>query len=83
MGVIVSKLEDAGQVEEGNAKWVQQLEAVVMAAANKIFGCSRTRSKAVVLWMQSLETNNDLTKLKSHATIYNARCQQRECSQSC
>ena len=36
--VIVPKLEYAGEVWEGNAKFVKQLETVQMPAAKKILG---------------------------------------------
>ena len=45
--VIVPKLEYAGEVWEGNAKLVKQLETVQMTAAKKILGCSSTRSNSV------------------------------------
>ena len=46
--VIVPKLEYAGEVWKGNAKFVKQLETVQMTAANKILGCSSTTSNTVL-----------------------------------
>ena len=69
MDVIVPKLEYAGEVWEGNAKLVKQLEAVQMTAAEKVLGCSSTTSNAVLilvaeLEMYPLETKRDVRKLK-------------------
>ena len=47
MNVIVPRLEYAGEVWEGNAKFVKQLETVQMTAAKKILGCSSTTSNTV------------------------------------
>ena len=44
MNVIVPQLAYAGEVWEGNAKFVKQLEKVQMAAAKRIIGCSSTTS---------------------------------------
>ena len=41
------KLEYAGEVLEGNAKLVKQLETVQMTAAEKVLGCSSTTSNTV------------------------------------
>ena len=61
MNVIVPKLEYAGEVWEGNAQLVKQLETVQMAAAKKVLGCSSTTSKN---WeCTHLKTNRDVTKL--------------------
>ena len=50
MNVSVPKLEYAGEVREGNAKFVKQREtAVQMTAAKKILGCSSTASNNAVL----------------------------------
>ena len=50
MNVSVPKLEYAGKVREGNAKFVKQREtAVQMTAAKKILGCSSTASNNAVL----------------------------------
>ena len=46
---VVPKLEYAGEVWEGNAKFVMQLETVQMAAAKKIIGCSSKTSKTALL----------------------------------
>ena len=65
--VIVPKLEYAGEVWEGNAKFVKQLETVQMTAAKKILGCSSTTSNTVLraeLGMYPLKTNRDFRKLK-------------------
>ena len=68
--VIVPKLEYAGEMWEGNAKFVKQLETVQMTAAKKIplRGCSSTTSTTAVLraelGMYPLETNGDVIKLK-------------------
>ena len=48
MDVIVPKLEYAGEVWEGNAKLVKQLEAVQMTAAEKVLGCSSTASNTLL-----------------------------------
>ena len=48
MNVIVPKLEHAGEVWEGNAKLVKQLETVQMTAAKKVLGCSSTTSNTVL-----------------------------------
>ena len=50
MCVIVPKLEYAGEVWEGNAKIVKQLETVRMTAAKKILGCSSTTSNLADEW---------------------------------
>ena len=47
MNVIVPKLEYAGEVWEGNAQLVKQLETVHMTAAKKVLGCSRTTCNTV------------------------------------
>ena len=39
MSVIAPKLEYAGGVWEGNAKFVKKLETVQITAAEKILGC--------------------------------------------
>ena len=67
MNLIVPKLDYAGEVWEGNAKFVKQLETVQMTAAKQILGCSSTSSNAVLgaeLGMYPLETNRDVRKLK-------------------
>ena len=67
MNVIVPKLEYAGEVWEGDAKFVKQLETVQMTAANEILGCSSTTNNAVLraeLGMYPLKTNRDVRKLK-------------------
>ena len=45
MNLIVPKLEYAGEVWEGNAKLVKQLETVQVTAAKRVLGCSSTTSK--------------------------------------
>ena len=67
--MIVPKLEYAGEVWEGIAKPVKQLETVQMAAAKQILGYSSTSSNTVLraeLGMYPLETNKDVKKLKWH-----------------
>ena len=67
MNVIVQKLEYAGEIWEGNAKFVKQLETVQMVAAKKILGCSSTTSNTVLrseLGMYPLIINRDVRKLK-------------------
>ena len=49
MSVIVPKLKYVGEVWEGNAKFVKQLETVQMTAAKKILGYSSTTSNTAVL----------------------------------
>ena len=44
MNVIGPKLEYSGEVWEGNAKLVKQLETVQMSAAKNVLGCSSTKS---------------------------------------
>ena len=72
--VIVPKLEYAGEVREGNAKFVNQLETVHMTAAKKILGCSSMTSNTVLraeLGMCPLETNRYVRKLKcQHEVIF-------------
>ena len=48
ISVIVPKLEYAGRVWEGNAKFVKQLEAVQMTAAKNILVCPSTTSNTVI-----------------------------------
>ena len=48
MTVYVPKLEYAGEVWEGKAKFVKQLDTVQMTAAKNILGCSSTTSIAVL-----------------------------------
>ena len=48
MNVIVLKLEHAGDVWEGNAKFVKELERVQMAAAKKILECSSPAENTVL-----------------------------------
>ncbi|MEP2037814.1 MAG: hypothetical protein ABJI72_14510 [Parasphingorhabdus sp.] len=60
------KLEYAGEVCEGNAKLVKQLETVQMTAAKKILRCLSTTSNTVLraeLGMHPLKTNRDMRKL--------------------
>ena len=67
MNVIVPKLEYAGDLLEGNAKFVKELETVQMTAAKKIQGCSSTTGNTVLraeLGMYSLETKRDVRELK-------------------
>ena len=44
---IVPKLEHAGQVREGSAKFAKQLEAAQMTAAKQLLGCSSTTSGSI------------------------------------
>ena len=62
MSVIVPKLEYAGEVWKGNAKFVKQVEMVQMTAAKKVLGCPCTTTNTVV--RAELETNRDVRKLK-------------------
>ena len=65
MNVIVPKLEYAGEVWEGNATFVKQMETVRINAAKKILGCSSTTSKTVLraeLGSTHLKTNVDERK---------------------
>ena len=67
INVTARKLEYAGEVREGNAKFVKQLETVQMSAAKKKLGCSSTTSNRALragLGMHPLETNRDVRKLK-------------------
>ena len=67
MNVIVPKLEYAGEVWEGNAKFVKQAETVQMTAATKITRCSSMTSNTVLraeeLGVYPLKTNRDTRKL--------------------
>ena len=59
VNVRVPNLEYAGEVSEGNAKFVKQLETVQMAAAKKILGYSSTTSNKLLgaeLGMHPLKT---------------------------
>ena len=74
MNVIVSKLEYAGEVWEGNANFVKQLETVQMAAAKKILRCSSTTSRTVLraeLGMYPPKTIRDLRKLEWQYKVRN------------
>ena len=77
MNVVVPKLEYAGGVWEGNAKFVQQLEQLEteqMTAANKTLGCSSTTSNTVLrakVGLYSLETNRDVRKMKWQYKVKN------------
>ena len=65
--VTVPKLEYAGEVWEGNAKFVKPLKTVQMTAAKKILGCSSTTSNTVLraeLGMYPLKTNGDVRKVE-------------------
>ena len=67
MNVIETKAEYAGQVWEGNAKFVKQVETAQMTAAKKVLGCSSTTSSTVFgaeLGMCPLKTNRDVRMLK-------------------
>ena len=67
VNVVVRKLEYAGEVWGGNAKFVKQLETVQMTAAKKIPGCSRATSNSILrveLGRYPLETDRDVRKLK-------------------
>ena len=67
INVIVPKLEYAGEVWEGNAKFVKQVETVQMKAAKKIRGSSSTTSNTVLraeIEFYPLNTNSDVGKLK-------------------
>ena len=75
INVIVPKLEYAGEVWEGNAKFMKQLETVQMTAAKTILGCSSTTSNNTVLraelGMYPLETNTAARKLKWQHRVKN------------
>ena len=45
INVVVPKLEYAGEIWEGNATLVKQLEAAQMTGAKNMLVCSRTRRK--------------------------------------
>ena len=81
MNAIAPKLEYAGQVWEGKAKLVKQLETVHTTAAKKVLliGCSSTTRNTVLreeLGMYPLKTNRDMRKLKWQ---YKRTCQKRGC----
>ena len=72
--MIVPKLDYAGDIWEGNAKLVKQLETVQMTAAKKILGCSSTTRNTVrraELGMHPLKTNRDVRKLKLQYKVKN------------
>ena len=74
MNVIAPKLEHAGEVWEGNAKFAIQLETVQMTTAKKILGCSSTTSTTVLRakrGMYPLKTNRDARKLKWQYKVKN------------
>ena len=48
INMILSKLDYAGEVWKGSAKFVKQLETVQMTAAKNILGCSSTTSNTVL-----------------------------------
>ena len=59
MNVTAPNVAYAGEIWEGNAKFVKQLETVQMTAAKKIPGCSSTTSNTVLraeLGMYPLKT---------------------------
>ena len=70
MNVIVPKLEYAGKVWEGKAKFVKQLETVRMIVAKKILGCSSTTSNTAVsraelgMYPLNIDLNRYVRKLK-------------------
>ena len=71
--VIVPKLEYAGEVWDGNAKFVKQLETVQMTTARNILGCSSTTGNTVFkseLGMYPLKTNRDVRKLITFLLLY-------------
>ena len=74
INVIVPKLEYAGEVWRGNAKFVKQLETVQTTAARNILGCSSTTSNTVLraeLGMYPLETNTDVRKFRRQYKVNN------------
>ena len=74
INVSLPKLEYAGQVWEGNAKFVKQPETMQMTAAKNIRGCSSTMSNTVLraeLGMHSLKANRDVRKLKWQSKVKN------------
>ena len=74
MNVIGPKLEYSGEVWEGNAKLVKQLETVQMTAATQVLGCSSTTSNTVLraeLGMYPLKTNRDVRKLQCQYKVRN------------
>ena len=67
INVVVPKVEYAGEVWEGNAKLLKQLETVQMAAAKKVIGCLSTTGKTVLraaLGMCPLETKKRREKVE-------------------
>ena len=67
MNAILPKLEYAGEVWEGNAKLVKQLETVQMTASKKVLVCTSTTSNTALkaeLGMYPLKANRDVRRLK-------------------
>ena len=74
LNVIVPNLEYAGEVWEGNAKFVKQLETAQVTAGKKIVGCSSTTGNTVSraeLGMSPLKTNEDVRELKWQHNVKN------------
>ena len=74
--MIVPKLEYAGEVWEGNAKFVRQLETVQMTAAKKVLGCSSTTSDTALraeLEMYPLTISRGARKLKPQYKVNNSQ----------
>ena len=72
--VIAPRLDYAGEVWEGNAKFVIQLETLQMTAGKNILGCSSTTSNTELraeLGMYPIKTNRDARKLKWQYKVNN------------
>ena len=69
-----TKVSYTGELWEGNAKFVKQLETVQMTVVKNILGCSSTTSNTVLraeLEMHPLKTNRGVRKLKWQYKVNN------------
>ena len=74
INAMVPKLEYAGEIWEGNTKFVKHLETVQMTAAKKTLRCSNTTSNIVLralLRMYPLKAIRDVKKMKWQYKVKN------------
>ena len=72
MNVIVPKLVYAGEVWDGNAKFVKQLETAQMTPATKILGCSittRNTNHSIKSRTRNVPTSNKSRREKANGNI--------------